>query len=106
MEEGSHRSLAVGLRPFVAVVVAVLAGLAIAPSSSFAAVCTPPVANPVACENAQTGEPQANWEVIGAGDDTIQGFGTTMSVNKGQTVSFKIKSETSDFHIDILRLGY
>ncbi len=29
-----------------------------------------------------------------------------MSVNKGQTVQFKIKSATSNFHIDILRLGY
>ena len=29
-----------------------------------------------------------------------------MSVNKGQTISFKIKSSTSNYHIDILRLGY
>ena len=29
-----------------------------------------------------------------------------MSVNKGETISFKIKSATSNYHIDILRLGY
>ena len=29
-----------------------------------------------------------------------------MSVNTGETVTFKIKSTTSNYHIDILRLGY
>ena len=29
-----------------------------------------------------------------------------MSVNKGDPVSFKIKSATSNYKIDILRLGY
>ena len=29
-----------------------------------------------------------------------------MSVNKGETIRFKIKSATSNYHIDILRLGY
>ena len=48
----------------------------------------------------------STWEVDGAGDSTIQGYATSMSVNKGQTISFKIKSSTSNYHIDILRLGY
>ena len=46
------------------------------------------------------------WQVIGAGDSTIQGFATSMSVNKGETIRFKIKSTASNYHIDILRLGY
>jgi hypothetical protein len=70
--------------------------------------------NPVVCENALPGDPPSDWQVgqsgsAGAGatvgDPTIQGFATTMSVNPGDTVSFKI-SATVPYHIDILRLGY
>ena len=46
---------------------------------------------------------ESTWEVDGAGDSSIQGYATSMSVNKGQTISFKIKSTTSNYHIDILR---
>ena len=80
--------------------------LGVAPAVSQAAPCTPPVVNQVACENTQAGSPQSSWEVEGAGDSSIQGYATSMSVNKGQTISFKIKSATSNYHIDILRLGY
>ena len=62
--------------------------------------------NPVACENAQTGYPWADWGVSGGGDSTIQGFATSMSVNVGQTESFKINTPSTNYHIDILRLGY
>jgi hypothetical protein len=62
--------------------------------------------NPVACENALPGDPPSDWQIDGNGDSTIQGFGTSMSVNKGETISFKIKTPASSYHIDILRLGY
>ena len=62
--------------------------------------------NPVACENTLPGDPQSDWEVNGAGDPSIQGFATSMSVDVGQTVSFKIKTPSTNYHIDILRLGY
>jgi hypothetical protein len=62
--------------------------------------------NPIVCENALPGDPASNWEVNGVGDPTIQGYATSMSVNVGQTESFKIKTEASAYHIDILRLGY
>ena len=68
--------------------------------------CGPPVVNPVACENTLPGDPPSDWQVSGVGDSTIQGFATSMSVNIGQTVSFKIKTPASAYHIDILRLGY
>ena len=42
----------------------------------------------------------------GVGDPTIQGFATSMSVNVGQTESFKIDTPASSYHINILRLGY
>src|SRR4051812_9446393 len=86
--------------------VAALVVLGVAPAASQAAPCTAPVVNQVACENTQAGAAQSTWEVDGAGDSSIQGYATSMSVNKGQTISFKIKSSTSNYHIDILRLGY
>jgi hypothetical protein len=44
--------------------------------------------------------------VSGAGDATIQGFATSMSVNVGETVNFKISTPASSYHLDILRIGY
>jgi Domain of unknown function (DUF4082)/Concanavalin A-like lectin/glucanases superfamily/Fibronectin type III domain/Viral BACON domain/Bacterial Ig domain len=63
-------------------------------------------ANPVACENEKPGSAPSAWQVSGAGDSTIQGYATSMSVNKGETVRFKIKTTASAYHIDIYRLGY
>jgi N,N-dimethylformamidase beta subunit-like protein/uncharacterized protein DUF4082/fibronectin type III domain protein/Big-like domain-containing protein len=68
--------------------------------------CAPPVTNKVACENTKPGDTPADWQVNGIGDSTIQGFATSMSVDLGQTIDFKIKTPASGYHIDILRLGY
>ncbi len=70
--------------------------------------CGPPVVNPVACENSLPGTPPSQWQTTAAGDSAIQGFATSMSVDVGQTESFKIKatSPVTSYHIDILRLGY
>jgi hypothetical protein len=62
--------------------------------------------NPIVCENALPGDPPSDWQVQGAGDPTIKGFATSMSVKAGQTISFKINTPASSYHIDILRLGY
>ena len=96
--------LCVGL---IAVVVAMLA-LAAAPQASFAAPCDAPVTSPVLCENSKTGsDRRPPGRSRSAGDAALQGYATAISVNKGQTVSFKIKSPRgSNFHIDIYRLGY
>jgi hypothetical protein len=83
------------------ILAAALFVLGLAPAVSQAA-----CANPVSCENALAGAAPDTWQISGAGSDTIQGFATQMSVNKGDTISFKIKSTTSSYHIDILRLGY
>ena len=63
-------------------------------------------ANPVACENEKAGSAPSSWQVSGAGDASIQGYATSMSVNKGGTIRFKIKSTASSYHIDVYRLGY
>ncbi len=68
--------------------------------------CTAPVTNKVACENTKPGLPPSEWQISGIGDPSIQGFATSMSVNLGQTVNFKIKTPSSNYHINILRLGY
>ena len=60
----------------------------------------------IACENTLPGDPPSDWQVNGAGDPSIQGFATQMSVTSGQTESFKINTTASSYHIDILRVGY
>src|SRR5258706_1910062 len=62
--------------------------------------------NPIVTENAQTGNPSTEWDIVGAGDLSIQGFATDISVNKGQTVHFKISTDASAYTIAIYRLGY
>ena len=44
--------------------------------------------------------------VAGAGDPTIQGFATAISVNRGQAVSFKIDTDSLNYRLDIYRMGY
>lgn len=62
--------------------------------------------NPIVCENELPGTPRSVWEVNGVGSESIEGFATAMSVNVGATERFKIKTNASAYHIDILRLGY
>ena len=51
--------------------------------------------NAIEAENCLLGTPQSQWDISGAGDSTIQGFATSISVNQGQTVSFKININAS-----------
>ena len=57
-------------------------------------------------ENCLTGNPESEWRVSGAGAASIQGFATDISVNKGNTISFKVKTDPSSYRIDIYRVGY
>jgi hypothetical protein len=89
------------------IAVALLAGLVgVAAATPSVAATGPCGVSAIACENAQPGDPGSDWQVNGAGDPTIQGYATSMSVNVGQTVSFKIETPATSYHIDILRLGY
>ena len=61
----------------------------------------------IAQENAPPGTPESQWYVPGIGDPTLQGFATSISVDEGQTVSFKITDTTlAPYSINIYRLGY
>jgi Domain of unknown function (DUF4082)/Bacterial Ig domain len=70
--------------------------------------CNPPMANDVVCENSKTGTPASTWDIpsADAGDLTIQGFATDISVNQGQNIFFKINTTASAYTIDIYRMGY
>ncbi len=68
--------------------------------------CDPPLGNQIKCENQQPGNPASEWDISGAGDSNIQGFATEISVNRGQTVSFKIDTDATNYRLDIYRMGY
>lgn len=68
--------------------------------------CNPPMANDIVCENSKPGNDSNEWDISGAGDPTIQGFATDISVNRGSTVSFKINTTARAYTINIYRIGY
>ena len=65
--------------------------------------------NPIVAENGYPGVPATVWDIptIDAGDLSIQGFATDISVNKGGIIDFKI-TVTSGIRIkhSIYRIGY
>lgn len=67
--------------------------------------CTNPV-NPIVAENCKVGNLASEWDISGIGDSSIQGFATNISYNRGQTVSFKIKTDATQYRLDIYRMGY
>ncbi|MGH2370151.1 MAG: N,N-dimethylformamidase beta subunit family domain-containing protein, partial [Chloroflexota bacterium] len=85
---------------------ALIAGLQPATTYAQAGPCDPPVTNPIVCENSKPGNPATEWDVSGNGDPSIQGYATDISVNKGGTVQFKIKTDAHAYRLDIYRLGY
>ena len=96
-------------RRAILIAAAALVVLAAAPASSQAQAgnpCGPPVTSVIACENSKPGTPRSTWDIYGAGDDTIQGYATAMSVTAGSTISFKVKTPASGYRLDIYRLGY
>ncbi len=62
--------------------------------------------NAIVCENSKAGNPASEWDVAGAGSSNIQGYATDISVNKGETVHFKIKTPSTNYRLDIYRMGY
>ena len=57
-------------------------------------------------DSCKPGNPSTEWDVNGAGDVTIQGFATDISYNFGERAEFKIDTDSSDYRIDIYRMGY
>ena len=67
--------------------------------------CAAP-ANAIVAENCLVGNPASEWDISGAGDPSIQGFATQISVNRGSTVSFKVNTSATGYRFDIYRMGY
>jgi hypothetical protein len=63
-------------------------------------------ANPIVAENCLPGNPASEWDIAGEGDTSIQGFATEISVNRGQTVQFKIDTDADAYALDIYRMGH
>ncbi|PZN55340.1 MAG: hypothetical protein DIU65_06355, partial [Proteobacteria bacterium] len=61
--------------------------------------------NPIVLENQKQGSPESEW-LIDQGDPTIEGFAAQFSLNHGETVDFKINTDSTNYRIDIYRLGY
>jgi Bacterial Ig domain len=79
------------------------------PNQSFpgpACLDNPGTVNRVACENTAAGNPASDWDVAGSGDASIQGFATAMSVNRAETVHFKVKTDAALYHLEIYRMGF
>src|SRR5262249_60736050 len=45
-------------------------------------------------------------DITGAGDPSIQGYAAEMSVNQGDTISFKVDTDSTQYRFDIYRIGY
>ena len=95
---------AVKLRLF-GLLVAPLVMMLLTGQASCSTPCDHP-ANAIVAENCKTGNPSAEWDVNGAGDPTIQGFSTDISYNAGSTAEFKVRTESTEYRVDIYRLGY
>ena len=67
--------------------------------------CVSP-ANPIVAENCRHGSAPTEWDVNGAGDPTIQGFATRISIQRGELITFKIDTDATLYDIIIYRLGY
>ena len=88
---------------------ALFAGLAVIlfaePARAQVDPCAAP-ANEVVAENCKPGSPPSEWDVSGAGDPSIQGFATDISVDQGQPVTFKVDTDAGDYRLDIYRMGW
>jgi hypothetical protein len=96
------------MRARLVTALAVGIGLLAGPGAGAAAAapCDPPPAgNAITCENSKPGTPENIWDIQGAGDASIQGFATDISVNVGSIVQFKIDTAAA-YRIDIYRIGY
>jgi len=62
--------------------------------------------NAIQAENCLVGSLPSEWDVSGAGDPTIQGYATEISVQRGNPVVFKVDTNASDYRFDIYRMGY
>jgi hypothetical protein len=71
------------------------------------------MSNPIVVENQLSGNVGTEWDLSGTGQNSgpgvknfIEGYATDISVNSGQTINFKINTDSKNYRGDIYRLGY
>ena len=64
------------------------------------------MSNRIVAENQLNGSPPSDWDIQETQNWTIEGFATEISLNAGATVDFKINTSSTNYRIDIYRLGY
>ncbi len=101
----SRGARAAAVAAITALIAALFVAFAPTPSAVAASPCGANV-NPIVCENQKTGTDPEIWDIDGAGDASIQGFATDISVNAGQKIDFKIDTDASSYTIDIYRTGW
>ena len=84
---------------------ALLASACATPQMTMEEACANP-ANEIVAENCLDGHPPTEWDINGYGDPGIQGFGTDIAINRGETIEFKVDTDSPDYRIDIYRMGY
>ncbi|WP_152545425.1 hypothetical protein [Microbacterium sp. CH12i] len=95
------------LATLTTVLALVASGLVSLPSVAEAAASSCGVdINPIVCENSKPGTDPSVWDITGAGDSTIQGFATDISVNIGDSIDFKIDTDAAAYTIDVYRTGW
>jgi hypothetical protein len=62
--------------------------------------------NRIVAENCLAGSAPAEWDISGIGDAGIQGFAADISVNRGGSLAFKVKTNATRYRLDIYRMGY
>lgn len=65
-----------------------------------------PTGSAIACENSKPGTSPDVWDVDRAGDESIQGFATEMSVDLGARIDFKVDTDARAYGITIYRTGW
>ena len=65
-----------------------------------------PAANEIVLENQKPGNPKSEWDLTNGPSSSIEGYAAQFSVNKGETIDFKVNTPSSNYRLDIYRLGY
>jgi hypothetical protein len=92
----------------IAATLVLLSTTLLAPNATTASAAGPCAvgSNPIVCENSKPGTDPSVWDINGAGDPSIQGFSSDISVNVGSSIDFKINTNAKAYSIRIFRSGY
>lgn len=60
----------------------------------------------IPAENCLEGHDSTDWDINAAGDPSIQGFAMPFSLTPSAAVEFRVKTDSTDYRVDIYRIGY